>query len=132
MTAPPSLESKQVLIVDDSAEMRLLVRRMLTRMKVTQLAEAADGGQALDRLREAAVDLVICDWNMAGMSGMELFDHVRSFRPGLPFVMLTGQLDAKSEAAAKQAGIAAYLVKPVSSDDFKAKITALLLGTGGA
>jgi two-component system chemotaxis response regulator CheY len=132
MTSPQSLAEKQVLIVDDSPDMRLLVRRMLTRMKITLISEAEDGEQALTQLRAAPVDLVICDWNMDGMSGMELFDQVRSLRPGLPFVMLTGQLDAKSEAQAKQAGIAAYLVKPVSSDDFKSRITALLLGTSGA
>lgn len=126
-----SLEGKRVLIVDDSADMRLLVRRMLTRMKITQLAEAEDGAQALEQLRSAPVDLVVCDWNMEGMTGMELFGRARSIRPCLPFLMLTGHSDPGSEAAARQAGVAAYMVKPVSADEFKAKITALLSGTSG-
>jgi len=120
-----------VLIVDDDENMRLLIRRMLTRMKITRLAEAADGREALERLRVAPVDLVICDWNMAGMTGMELFSEARSIRPGLNFVMLTGRPDPESAAAAKQAGVAGYLVKPVSPDEFKSAISALLLGTRG-
>lgn len=128
MNGSPNLEGKRVLIVDDDQTMRTLIRRMLTRMKITQLAEADGGEQALQRIEEAGapVDLIICDWNMPGMSGIELFDRVHSLNPQLPFLMLTGRADANSVTAAKKAGVPAYIVKPISPDELRTKIIFLL------
>ncbi|HEX9489645.1 MAG TPA: response regulator [Stellaceae bacterium] len=128
MSAPAGLEDKKILVVDDDASMRTLTRRMLSRMGIANLAEAEGGAQALRLLEAAPVDLVICDWNMPAMSGMELFARARSLRPDLPFLMLTGRADAESHAAARQAGVAAFLVKPISAPDLKVQI-AYLLGT---
>lgn len=119
-------EDKQILIVDDDASMRLLVQRMLARMKITRSIEAEGGEQALQRLAAAPVDLVICDWTMPGMSGIELFRRARTLRPDLPFLMLTGRADPDSQSAARQAGVAAFLVKPISAPDLKAKVSSLL------
>ena len=128
MSAPTGLEDKKILIVDDDASMRTLTRRMLSRMGVTNLAEAEGGAQALRLLEAAPVDLIICDWNMPAMSGMELFARARSLRPDLLFLMLTGRADAESQAAAREAGVAAFLVKPISAPDLRVQIT-YLLGT---
>jgi two-component system chemotaxis response regulator CheY len=123
-----SLEGKQVMIVDDDQTMRTLLRRMLTRLKIGAALEAAGGDQALQHLErvQAKIDLIICDWNMPGMSGIELFDRVNALKPGLPFLMLTGRADADSVIAAKRAGVHAYIVKPVSSEELKAKMAFLL------
>jgi two-component system, chemotaxis family, chemotaxis protein CheY len=126
MSAPAGLEDKNILIVDDDASMRTLTRRMLSRMGIANLAEAEGGAQALRLLEAAPVDLVICDWNMPAMSGMELFARARSLRPDLVFLMLTGRADAESQAAARQAGVAAFMVKPISAPDLKAQIAHLL------
>lgn len=128
MTGSANLEGKRLLIVDDDQTMRALIRRMLARMKITELAEAEGGEQALKQIETAAkpVDLVICDWNMPGMSGMDLFGRVHVLQPGLPFLMLTGRADANSVIAAKQAGIAAYIVKPISPEELRTKIVYLL------
>jgi len=126
MSAPAPLESKSILIVDDDASMRTLIRRMLSRMGIVNSAEAEGGAQALQLLATAPVDLVICDWNMPAMSGMELFARARSLKPALVFLMLTGRADAESQAAARQAGVAAFMVKPISAPELKIQITRLL------
>lgn len=128
MSASPSLEGRQVLIVDDDASMRTLVRRMLARMRITGLFEADGGAQALQQIEAAPapIDLVICDWNMPGMSGIELFDRVHALKPGLPFLMLTGRADANSVIAAKRAGVPAYIVKPISPEELRTKVAYLL------
>jgi two-component system, chemotaxis family, chemotaxis protein CheY len=128
MSGAPSLEGKTVMIVDDDQTMRMLIRRMLGRMKITNLMEADGGEQALQQLENTtgSCDLIICDWNMPGMSGIELFDRVHAIKPALPFLMLTGRADAGSVITAKKAGVPAYIVKPISPDELKTKISFLL------
>jgi CheY-like chemotaxis protein len=128
MGGEASLEGKTVMIVDDDQTMRMLIRRMLGRMRIGNLIEAEGGEAALQRLEEgpAACDLIICDWNMPGMSGMELFDRVHAMKPDLPFLMLTGRADAPSVIEAKRAGVPAYIVKPISPAELKTKIAYLM------
>ena len=126
MTAPAGIENKRILIVDDEASMRTLIRRMLSRMGMANLLEAASGAEALQLLAATPVDLVICDWNMPAMSGMELFQRARSLKPDLVFLMLTGRADAESHAAALEAGVAAFLVKPIAAPDLKIQLVQLL------
>ena len=117
-----------VTAADRAAEaaMRTLIRRMLMRGKITNLMEAENGQDALRRLRTAAIDLVICDWNMSDISGMELFGMVRAFKPKLPFLMVTGRNDPSSALAAKEAGVAGYMVKPISQEELKNTVVSLL------
>ena len=110
MSGVAALEGKRILIVDDDAAMRLLIRRMLARLGIANIVEAESGAEALQRLAAAPVDLVMCDWNMPAMSGMELFQRARVHRPDLLFLMLTGRADADSHAAARKAGVAAFMV----------------------
>jgi two-component system chemotaxis response regulator CheY len=132
MSVSPNLEAKIVMVVDDDQIMRTLIRRMLARMKITALIEANGGPQALRQLEQAAspCDLIICDWNMPGMSGIELFDRVHALKPEMPFLMLTGRADAESVIAAKRAGVPAYIVKPISPEELKTKVSYLLAGSG--
>jgi two-component system, chemotaxis family, chemotaxis protein CheY len=127
MTDSPAFRDKRILIVDDDEMTRTLIRRVLTRMKISNLHEATGGEQALQHLAAApaAIDLIICDWNMPGMSGIELFDRVHALQPNLPFLMLTGRADATSVVAAKKAGVPDYIVKPVSPQELKNKISFL-------
>jgi two-component system chemotaxis response regulator CheY len=127
----PFLAGKTVMVVDDDEMMRTLLRRMLARMKITSLIEARGGAQALQQLERAAApcDLIISDWTMPGMTGIELFDRVHALKPDLPFLLLTGRADAESMIAAKRAGVPAYIVKPISPDELKAKVSRLL-GSG--
>jgi two-component system chemotaxis response regulator CheY len=133
MEGVTSLEGINVLVVDDDEAMRMLVCRMLKRMNIDRVVEVAGGEQALERLAliPDAVDIVICDWNMPGMSGMELFKRVQAKQPKLPFLMLTGRADLESVVAAKKAGVHGYIVKPISPQELKTKI-AFVLGNAAA
>jgi two-component system chemotaxis response regulator CheY len=116
-----------ILVVDDDDVMRMLVCGMLKHMKINHVHEARSGDQALERLAMLdTVSMVICDWNMPGMSGLELFTQVRAKNPSLPFLMLTGRTDLESVMAAKNAGIHGYLAKPISAQQLQAKVTSLI------
>lgn len=128
---PARSGAKRVLIVDDDQNMRTLIRRMLVRMEIHEIIEADNAQQALEQVGKASsgLDLVICDWTMPGMSGMELFLKVHALRPELPFLMLTGRTDTDSVIAAKKAGLHAYLAKPVSPAQLQAKVRLLAGGS---
>ena len=128
MEGVTSFDGLNVLVVDDDEAMRMLVCRMLKRMNINRVVEVAGGEEALERLAAApdAVDIVICDWNMPGMSGMELFKRVQTKHPKLPFLMLTGRADLESVVAAKKAGVHGYIVKPIAAQELKTKIAFVL------
>ncbi len=133
MQAAASLDGLNVLVVDDDEAMRMLICRMLRRMKIDNIVEASGGEQALEQLsaKPGGVNIVICDWNMPGMSGMDLFKQVHAREPKLPFLMLTGRADLDSVVAAKTAGVHGYIVKPISPAELKTKII-FLLSNGAA
>jgi two-component system, chemotaxis family, chemotaxis protein CheY len=117
-----------ILVVDDDDDMRTLIRTMLTRMNANILViEVRSGEEALERLSAALepFNIVICDWEMPGMSGLDLYKKVHARDPKLPFLMLTGRADVESVVAAKKAGVMGYLVKPVSPQQLRAKVAAL-------
>jgi DNA-binding response OmpR family regulator len=114
----------RILVVDDEPLIRSLICNTLRRMRISQLVEAADGtlGLAEFQADPNCFDLIICDWNMPGLSGMDLCKAVRAARPDLPFLIVTGREDAESVAAAMEAGVSAYILKPFSPQELKAKI----------
>jgi CheY-like chemotaxis protein len=97
-------------------------------MKVKNVLEAPSGRQALERLSTSLdpVSMVICDWNMSGMSGMDLFRQVHASSPTLPFLLLTGTADLESVVAAKKAGVHGYLAKPISPQQLQAKVASFI------
>ncbi len=118
-----------ILVVDDDDDMRKLISTMLRRMNANNLViEAHSGEDALERISAALepFSIVICDWEMPRMSGIDLFKQVHARDPNLPFLMLSGRTDLESVAAAKKAGITGYLVKPVSPLQLRAKIAVLV------
>lgn len=106
-------------------------QRQLKRMNIHLIIEAGSGEEALAQISAAhePFSIVICDWEMPGISGIDVFKQVNASDPKLPFLMLTGNADLESVVAAKKAGIHGYLVKPVSPLQLRAKI-AILLSAG--
>lgn len=125
MTAPKNdLNGLKVLIVDDMSESRSMLKNMLINMGITQVFEASDGREGL-RFMDSAfdfVDLVLCDWNMPGMNGMELLRQLRSVDPTFPFMMITGRGDISSVSEAKAAGVSGYILKPYSINQLEARL----------
>lgn len=120
----------RVLVVDDESLTRSLICNTLRRMRITQLVEAVDGKQGLSEFEAdpARFDLIVCDWNMPGLSGMDLCRAVRTKRTGIPFLIVTGRDDPESVSAAIESGASAYILKPFSPQEIKAKIAFLMSG----
>jgi CheY-like chemotaxis protein len=117
----------KILVVDDNAHMRKLVVTILQAFGAMQIFEASDGTQALAVLRDANPDVVILDWMMEGMSGLEFAKEVRTSpntpNPFVPIIMLTGHTAMDHVRQARDAGVNEFLAKPVS---VKAILTRLI------
>lgn len=120
----------KILVVDDYATMRRIVRNLLTQIGYTDIDEAADGASALQKLREQKYGLVISDWNMEPMTGLQLLKEIRADNKlaNLPFIMVTAESKTENVVAAKQAGVNNYIVKPFNAETLKQKI-AMVLGS---
>jgi len=117
----------RVLVVDDETFVRRLVRRMLNGLSVADIVEAVDGQEALKLLRKFKADIVICDYQMEPMNGLEFLKIVRSgadpdVRRDLPFIMLTGDSDANVFATAMALDVDAFVKKPIGKDAFAVKL----------
>ena len=122
----------RALVVDDSGTIRMILRHALKRLGFDVL-EASSGLEALHRLREMEMpDLVMVDWNMPEMDGLEFVRAVRSDRAydGLPLVMVTTNNEREQVSAALEAGASEYIIKPFTNDVIREKLQ--LLGFFGA
>ncbi|MDP2123984.1 MAG: response regulator [Parvibaculum sp.] len=117
-----------ILIVDDYRTMLRIVRNLLNKIGFTDIDEATDGKDALEKLRKRTYGLVISDWNMQPMTGYELLKEVRgdAALSSLPFVMVTAESKAENVVAARQAGVNNYIIKPFSAEILKAKLKTVL------
>lgn len=117
-----------VLVVDDYNTMRRIVSNLLGQIGFRNVDEAEDGSSALRKLRQRSFGLVISDWNMTPMSGLELLKEVRADATlkATPFIMITAESKTENVVAAKEAGVNNYIVKPFNADTLKKKIEAVL------
>ena len=117
-----------ILIVDDYKTMLRIIRNLLKQLGFNNVDEATDGAAALAKLRDKHYDLIISDWNMEPMSGLQLLKEVRSDNKlsALPFVMITAESKSENVVAAKQAGVTNYIVKPFNAATLKTKLNAVL------
>lgn len=124
----PSFSDIRAMIVDDQPESRSMMRAMLIDMGITQIYEAGDGRDALSFIDVASdmIDIIICDWNMPKMTGIELLRQLRSVWPDTPFLMVTGRKDLESIVEAKSSGVSAYIAKPFSPAQLEVKLRVLM------
>ncbi len=117
-----------ILIVDDYKTMLRIIRNLLKQLGFDNVDEATDGSAALQKLRSKEYKLVISDWNMEPMSGMQLLTEVRADAKlkDLPFIMITAESKTENVVAAKQAGVSNYIVKPFNAATLKTKLTSVL------
>jgi len=120
--------SMPILIVDDYKTMLRIIRNLLKQLGFNNVDEATDGSAALQKLRDKEYSLVISDWNMEPMSGMQLLTEVRADTKlkTLPFIMITAESKTENVIAAKQAGVSNYIVKPFNAATLKTKLQAVL------
>ncbi len=117
-----------VLIVDDYKTMLRIIRNLLNQLGFTNIVEAADGSAALEVLRQQPVGLVISDWNMAPMTGIQLLREVRADAKlkAIPFIMVTAESKSENVIVAKEAGVSNYIVKPFNAATLKKKIESVI------
>ena len=117
-----------VLIVDDYKTMLRIIRNLLKQIGFLNVDEAIDGSDALKKLQEKNYGLVISDWNMVPMTGLQLLQEVRADdRMGaMPFIMITAESKTENVIAAKQAGVSNYIVRPFDAATLKSKISSVL------
>ena len=121
-------KSMNVLIVDDYKTMLRIIRNLLKQIDFNNVEEATDGAEALTKLRGGNFGLVISDWNMQPMTGLELLQEVRQDAKlkAMPFIMVTAESKTENVVAAKEAGVNNYIVKPFNAETLKQKISAVL------
>ena len=117
-----------ILVVDDYKTMLRIIRNLLKQLDFNNVDEATDGSEALKKLREKDYGLVISDWNMEPMTGLQLVREVRSDKKlkKLPFIMVTAESKTENVVAAKEAGVSNYIVKPFNAETLKQEIASVL------
>ena len=119
MSTPYNLEELNVLIVEDNKHMQLLLKEILRSFRIRNIRTADDGADGLKELKTFAADLVIADWNMEVLDGLDFIRMVRtgsdSNNPYVPIIMLTGHTETNRIIEAREAGMSEYLAKPVSA-----------------
>ena len=120
----------KVLVVDDFATMRRILRNILKQLGFTNISEADDGKTALKELKKEKFDLVLCDWDMPEMSGLELLTTIRSDDQlkDLAFVMVTAEAQKDNIVAAVKAGVSNYIVKPFTAETISEKLNKVFGG----
>ncbi|HSU07154.1 MAG TPA: chemotaxis response regulator CheY [Acetobacteraceae bacterium] len=125
----PIDKSVSVLIVDDYKTMLRIIRNLLKQIDLHHVEEAGEGAEALTKLRAGNFGLVISDWNMQPMTGLQLLQEVRADArlKTTPFIMVTAESKTENVVAAKQAGVSNYIVKPFNAETLRDKIEKVLV-----
>ncbi len=114
----------KVLVVDDFPTMRRIVKNLLKQLGFENIDEAEDGAQALGKLKAGGYGLVVSDWNMPVMEGIDLLKHVREDETlkTIPFLMVTAEAEKDKVITAIKAGVDNYVVKPFTAEILKEKL----------
>ncbi|GLH66026.1 response regulator [Geothrix edaphica] len=115
----------KILVVDDSPTMRRIIIGNLLRMGHPDAVEGENGRVGLEKLAQGGVDLIITDWDMPEMNGLEFVRAVRSQDTALPILMVTTHAATEDILQALQAGVNNYVVKPFTLEGLQAKINSL-------
>ena len=120
----PYNPNMRVLIVDDFATMRRIIRNILRQLGFTNFVEADDGVQAWEVLQRDRIEFIVSDWNMPNMTGIDLLRRVRGDQrtAHIPFLMVTAEAQQENILEAVQARVSNYIVKPFTADTLRQKI----------
>jgi len=121
-------KNSKILIVDDFATMRKVIRNLLKQVGYENIVEAEDGVMALKELKSQKIDFIISDWNMPNMTGFELLKAVRGDKElgKTPFLMVTAESLQDNVVQAVKAGVDNYIVKPFTAEVLNEKISKIV------
>jgi two-component system chemotaxis response regulator CheY len=117
-------KSMKILVVDDFSTMRRIVKNILRQLDFTNIIEADDGSTALDILQKEQIDMIVSDWNMPKMTGLELLKAVRAddALKDIPFLMVTAEAQQENIIEAVKSGVNNYIVKPFTAETLGQKM----------
>ncbi|HEX9716136.1 MAG TPA: response regulator [Desulfurivibrionaceae bacterium] len=121
MAADPNMK---ILVVDDFATMRRIIKNILTQLGFKNIIEADDGTTALDVLKSEKIGLIVSDWNMPKMTGLDLLKAVRADASlaNTPFIMVTAEAQQDNIILAVKAKVSQYIVKPFTAETLSEKL----------
>ena len=132
MASKEDFKEKKVLLADDSSTARQIIKRELIQMGFDDqnIRDAADGDQALKFLSKTGFDMIISDWHMPNMDGLNFFKAIRngSILRKIPFLLVTVETEKNNVMKAMKAGIDQYIVKPINPDELQSRILQLFEG----
>jgi len=122
----------KVLVVDNSAPMRRVIKGVLRQIGFKNIIEADDGSMALQELRKEKAGLIVSDWNMPKMNGLELLKAVRSDEDlkDIPFIMITAEVEKDNVLEAIKAGVSGYITKPFTLETVSKKVKKVFKSKG--
>jgi len=116
----------RVLLVEDDPQSMNLIRSMLNDLGIFQVFSAENGARAMSLLEEPGkrntINVILCDWNMPVLSGIDLLRYVRTGNPGIPFLMITGQADEESVKEARAEDVTGFIRKPFTREELRRKL----------
>ncbi len=117
-------QNMKILVVDDFSTMRRIVKNVLKQIGYSNIDEAEDGADALNKLRSRRYDFVVSDWNMPNMDGLELLKQIRADEnlKSIPVMMVTAEAEKDKVITAIKAGVNNYIVKPFTAETLKQKM----------
>ena len=115
----------RVLIADDSSTMRKIISRTLQAVGVELAVEADDGDEAISLFEQGEFDLVLLDWHMPRVNGLEVLQAIRAIGSQVPVMMVTVEAERSCVIAAIRAGVSDYLIKPFEADTLRQKLERL-------
>ncbi|MGC8535518.1 MAG: response regulator [Rhizomicrobium sp.] len=123
-----ALKDLRVHIVDDYTTMLRILRNLLRQLDIMDVEESTNGGDAFTKMLRNPPGLIISDWNMEPMTGLDLLKKVRADTTlrRIPFIMVTAESKTENVIAAKQAGVSNYIVKPFNAETLQAKISSVM------
>ncbi|MCK5285235.1 MAG: response regulator [Alphaproteobacteria bacterium] len=122
-------KNMKILIVDDYKTMLRIISNLLKQLGFSNVDEAADGSEAFGKVKQETYGLIISDWNMEPMTGLDFLKKIREsddVYKDTPFIMITAESKTENVIAAKQAGVNNYIVKPFNAETLKNKMVAVL------
>jgi two-component system, chemotaxis family, chemotaxis protein CheY len=120
----------RIMLIDDSQTMRNIQKSILTQLGEVEIEEAADGRQALGKVRDFAPELLLVDWNMPGLDGPGFVREYRLLDPATPVIVVATEAERPRVVEALTSGVTNYIIKPFTPDLFAQRIEAAIAATG--
>jgi len=119
-------KNMNILVVDDYVTMIRIISNLLKQLNFVNIDQALDGRAALEKMSAKSYGLIISDWNMEPMTGLDFLKELRSKGNNVPFILVTAESKTENIVAARDAGVNNYIVKPFNADTLKTKLSQVL------